>query len=103
MVRTYRKTATITAVQWTGANIAEVREHVGDTSRRQYDVVNGRKIYPPPVLFLGGYIVLIETMEGPLNVSPGYWIAKGPDGEVWPIADDTFQKSYVVDEPVTAD
>jgi hypothetical protein len=70
MVRTYRKTATITAVQWTGANKAEVREHIGDTTRRQYDVVNGRKIYPSPMLFLGGYILLIETMECPLKVSP---------------------------------
>lgn len=42
----------------------------------------------------------IATMEGPLHVVPGTWIAgPGAAGEFWPIADAVFRATYeLVDE-----
>lgn len=38
-----------------------------------------------------------ETLEGPLNVSPGDWIVTGVHGEKYPVKPDIFEKTY---EPV---
>lgn len=36
----------------------------------------------------------ISTLEGPLLVRPGAWVATGVNGEQWPIADDIFRVTY---------
>jgi len=42
--------------------------------------------------------VLIDTREGTLVAVPGDWIAKGVQGEVYPIAEDIFAQTYDVYE-----
>ena len=37
----------------------------------------------------------INTLEGPLTVTPGDWIATGAKGEHWPIKPDVFAATYV--------
>ena len=52
-------------------------------------------------LELGGYFndsnVYIETLEGPMRVSPGDWIITGIKGEKYPCKPDIFEATY---EPV---
>lgn len=40
----------------------------------------------------------IDTREGTLKGEPGDWIAKGPEGEVYPIGNSIFQKTYELAE-----
>lgn len=42
--------------------------------------------------YRGGWY--LETLEGSMLVSNGYWIAAGTNGEHWAIADDAFNKTY---------
>ena len=39
----------------------------------------------------------VDTLEGPLKVSPGDWIIKGVKGEFYPCKPDIFKETY---EPV---
>lgn len=36
----------------------------------------------------------IETLEGTVELKPGHWIARGVNGEIWPIDPDVFSKTY---------
>ncbi|WP_227186790.1 hypothetical protein UHV16_12735 [Lactiplantibacillus plantarum] len=42
--------------------------------------------------YRGGWY--LETLEGSMLVSNGYWIATGVNGEHWAISDDVFKKTY---------
>lgn len=46
------------------------------------------------------YEYSIPTLEGPMDLGIGDWIATGVNGEHWAIADDVFKKTY---EPVEND
>lgn len=41
--------------------------------------------------------LILETLEGPLTVSPGDWIIQGVKGELYPCKPDIFATTY---EPV---
>jgi len=72
MTKVYRKTATIKAEQFDGTK----------QSADQLGIFKYR----------GGWY--LETLEGSMLVSNGYWIAIGVNGEHWAIADDVFKKTY---------
>lgn len=36
----------------------------------------------------------IYTLEGTMTASPGDWIVKGVNGEVYPVKPDIFEKTY---------
>ena len=75
--KTYRKTALITAVQFTGMNFEEIEEFVGGDAE-----------------FRAGKLV-VATLEGPLHAAPMDYIAKGSvEGEFWPIRQDIFADTY---------
>jgi hypothetical protein len=38
--------------------------------------------------------MIIETLEGKLKASPGDWIIKGINGELYPCKPDIFAKTY---------
>lgn len=42
--------------------------------------------------YRGGWY--LETLEGSMLVSNGYWIATGTNGEHWAIVDEVFKKTY---------
>lgn len=42
----------------------------------------------------GQFILLIETLEGPITARAGDWIIKGLKGEVYPCKPDIFAESY---------
>ena len=77
MTKVYRKTATIKAEQFDG-------------TKQNADQLGIFK-------YRGGWY--LETLEGSMLVSNGYWIATGFNGEHWAIADDVFKKTYA-DLPV---
>lgn len=41
----------------------------------------------------------LPTLEGPMKIRYGDWIATGANGEHWAIRDDIFRKTYVPVEP----
>jgi hypothetical protein len=52
---------TVEAVQWTGANLDEIREFAGP----DFIDVNGERVW-------------IRNTEGPFEIHPGYWISRQP-------------------------
>jgi hypothetical protein len=46
---------------------------------------------------------VIETLEGDMTASPGWWIIKGVHGEFYPCKSAVFEATYEpVEEPVPA-
>jgi hypothetical protein len=41
-----------------------------------------------------GRKIMIETLEGALEILPGYWLVKGVAGEFYPVRDDIFTATY---------
>ena len=76
---TFRKTALIDAVQWTGENWEEIKAFAGDAVRSHH---------------LVGDLMQVHTREGWTKcLTTGYWIAT--DGKsFWPVADDFMQANY---------
>lgn len=86
-VKTYKKTATIDAVQWDGSTNSTSFIHrwsrgtvVPDVSYMDSDV--------------GKQVLRVPTLEGPIFASVGDYIAKGINDEFWPIKPDIMEKTY---------
>ena len=45
-------------------------------------------------------VIVIETLEGDMEASPGDWVIRGVKGEFYPCRDDIFRATY---EPVAAE
>jgi hypothetical protein len=77
-----KKPIVIEAEQWLGpeSKIDGVRETPGLSSS------------------IGGFF-FVETLEGPLRVSPGDWIITGVAGEKYPCKDSIFKATYDPEEP----
>ncbi|XRJ97326.1 hypothetical protein ACPBEI_00830 [Latilactobacillus sakei] len=80
-IKTYRKTTTIQAEQFDGSSKMIIKY----------------KLYVPSGEFISPHrpMYLMYTLEGPMRVNIGDWIATGVKGEHWVIADDVFKDSYV--------
>lgn len=46
------------------------------------------------VIFGGGQVLLIPTLEGAMRANPGDWIIRGVAGEFYPCQAGIFQKTY---------
>ena len=84
-----KKPVVVEAMQWTGLNLEEVKDFVGEALT--YDIIDdawkvgkGR----PHVL------MKIKTLEGDMEVSEKDYIIKGVNGEFYPCKPDIFQKTY---------
>lgn len=84
-----KKPVVIEAIQWTGLNLEEVKEFVGESLT--YDIIDdawklgkGR-----PHVFMK-----IKTLEGDMEVSEKDFIIKGVNSEVYPCKPDIFEKTY---------
>lgn len=75
---TFRKKVTIEAEQWFPNLDVEGVELVLELNGAIFSV-------PTPI---------VRTLEGPVHIRPGYWIATGSDGEHWPIDPEIFAKTY---------
>ena len=76
MPKFVRKPVVVSAVQWfPGKRVAGVRS-------------------APKPGSPGERIAYVETIEGPLTVSPGDWIVTGVEGERYPCKPDIFKQLY---------
>jgi len=83
----YRKKVLVDAIRFRGG------EQPGELVA---DVVAGKVIYPEDGT------MLIQTLEGVLIARPGDWILRGPEGELWPVRADIFEKTYELAEGAPA-
>ncbi len=84
-----KKPVVVEAMQWTGLNLEEVKDFVGealtyDILDTAWEVGKGR-----PHVFMK-----IKTLEGDMEVSEKDYIIKGVNGEFYPCKPDIFQKTY---------
>lgn len=80
-----KKPVVIEAKQWfPGVHVEGVTEQVFDIGEGTQSTGKG----------------WINTLEGPLRVSPGDWILTGVNGEKYPCKPDIFEKTYEpLDQP----
>lgn len=85
VIKTYKKTATIDAIQWdcTWSSTEEICEWANQFGV-EIELVGGR----------GDWRLRIPTLEGPMFASPDDFIAKGVNNEFWAIKPDIMQKTY---------
>lgn len=83
MAQKYRKKpVVIEAIQYTGPNINEVAEFVGEDLELMGRYLPDSDYYE------------IETLEGTMRADHGDWIIKGVNGEFYPCKPDIFAKTY---------
>lgn len=83
------KSVVIEAVQWTGLNLKEVKEFVGESLI--YDINDiAWKVGQAPV----GVNLQIKTLEGNMWCMLGDYIIKGTQGEFYPCKPVVFKKKY---------
>lgn len=82
-VETYRrKPSKVRAIQWSGDNLGELMEFVGES------------------LLTPGVGIAVRTANGPVPVEVGSWVAtRVPEGsaDFYPIVDSEFQTLYDLD------
>lgn len=85
MVQKYqKKPVVIEAVQFSGLNLAEIKDFVGDKCEIKY---------------VGAPLtaqITIHTLEGDMNVSLYDYVIKGVKGEFYPCKPDIFLDTYVL-------
>ena len=77
----------VDAVQWFPPGDSELR----------YRHIEGVYIQAEDIAAHNGNY-LIDTLEGPLRVSPGDWIIRGIKGELYPCKPDIFEATYEASE-----
>lgn len=87
MIREYRKTAPIHAVQWDGS-VNSTTEIVVWAARHGVTIEWIDRFRPVTMK------LLIPTLEGPMYASVGDFVAKGVHNEFWAIKPDIMQKTY---------
>lgn len=80
-MRYRKKTVVIEAVKWNGDKVSEVVDWV-------------REALEDNTLFRMGCNVIVDTLEGKMKASPGDYIIKGVQGELYPCKPDIFEKTY---------
>lgn len=87
VIKEYRKTSPIHAVQWTGlqgstSHIINWAKEFGVDIVSEFSCVHGERA------------LRIPTLEGPVYASVGDYIAKGVQNEFWPIKPDIMARTY---------
>ena len=80
-MRYRKKPVVIEAVKWNGDKVSEVVDRV-------------REALEDNTLFRMGCDVIVDTLEGKMKASPGDYIIKGVQGELYPCKPDIFEKTY---------
>ena len=81
MPRFTKKPVTIEAIQYTGDNVQEI-----------WDAFGAGEVYGPTEETTS---LRIDTLEGPHEAPPGWWIIRGVAGELYPRRPDIFDQTYV--------
>lgn len=86
----------VTAMQWDGS--LESAQRVGQWVNA-HDEPDAGGVWDDPTLtfeWVSGVVrqMWVETLEGPLRVSPGDWLIRGVAGEFYPCKPDIFDATY---------
>ena len=84
-----KKPVEVEAVEWTGQNLEEIKQFVGDKLEYWYNDT-AWEVGKGPVTIS----IKIKTLEGDHYVSYGDCIIKGVNGEFYPCKPDIFWKTY---------
>jgi hypothetical protein len=76
----YRKTALVEALQWTGENRIDMRNHLAVATEVTYRFVDE--------------ILIIATLEGDMQANVNDYICVGDAGDAWPVREDIFEATY---------
>jgi hypothetical protein len=76
-----KKPIPISALQWTGDNLEEIKSFCTDENGKEKCFTNNKDLW-------------ISTMEGQLMAKVGDFIIRGIAGEFYPCAESIFKKSY---------
>lgn len=76
-----KKPLVIEAIQWTGKNMDEVSNFIGDTKHTY--TYNERRL-----------AIYLYTLEGVMGAQKGDWLIKGVKGEFYPCKPDIFEITY---------
>lgn len=87
-----KKTVTISAIQWTGDNLAQVIEFTGKHPRWG-EWFKSMDEYIAHVRDDGNRFKIF-TLEGVMDALPGDWIIRGVQGERYPCKPDIFAETY---------
>lgn len=92
-MRVRKKPIVVNALQWTGNNIKEIREFVGNSLIEYKTEI--RQMYGNEVLIKTTGIS-IRTLEGEHIANIGDYIIKGVQGEFYPCKPDIFEETYEI-------
>ena len=81
MKKYVKKPIPISALQWTGDNLEEIKSFCTDENEKEKCFTNNKDLW-------------IYTMEGQLMAKVGDFIIRGIAGEFYPCEQDIFRKSY---------
>ena len=84
-----KKPVEVEAVEWTGKNLEEIKQFVGDKLEYWYNET-AWEVGKGPVTIS----IKIKTLEGDHYASYGDFIIKGVNGEFYPCKPDIFWKTY---------
>ena len=76
-----KKKVVIEAVHWNGVEVSETPKWILEALNNEVLVYFGDKIQ-------------VRTLEGVMTASPGDYIIRGVDGELYPCKPDIFEKTY---------
>lgn len=85
-----KKPVEVEAVEWTGKNLEEIKQFVGDKLEYWYNET-AWEVGKGPVTVS----IKIKTLEGDHCASYGDFIIKGVNGEFYPCKPDIFVKTYI--------
>lgn len=78
MAKYVKRPIPITAIQWTGDNMAEIAEFTNGKCQFRVGIPS----------------IKIPTLEGDMGANVGDYIIRGVDGEFYPCRQDIFEKTY---------
>lgn len=86
MAQYRKKPVVIEAVQWNGSTISETPDWLREALYMTPPTVGG--------IFRLDDKIQIFTLEGTMTASPGDWIIRGINGELYPCKPDIFAATY---------
>lgn len=89
-----KKPVVVDAIQWTGYNLSEITQFVGDKLKYTICDTAWKAGKGAPVIMN----MRIETLEGEHIVTKGDYIIKGVKGEFYPCKPDIFEQTYEKEE-----
>lgn len=85
-----KKPVVVEAVKWSGSNLEEIRDFVGDSLIENYmEFLNKDRTIDKMLVGIG-----IRTLEGDHIAEYGDYIIKGVQGEFYPCKPDIFEQTY---------